>query len=324
MIRQMVWITLVLVLVLAGVVLTVATAALLAFGLVHPERMTDGRALALVGRLSPGDLELPYADVKFEVIDESHRPSRKLSFAAWWIPAKDASSDRTVILLHGYSDAKVGAIGWAPLFHELGYHILAIDHRAHGESGGSIFTGGHHEKHDLSQVIDHLRQQQPAATRQLVLFGISMGSAIAAHAAAMRDDIDGLILESWVGDFIFASHAHTNLLGLPGGIVNALSAHFAAWLTSADFRRDRAILTLPKIKCPVLLILGTADVFGDREATRQVAAAMPNVELWFPEGVEHVLAMGTAYDEYKERIARFLAGLEQKELATDGAQMNTD
>jgi hypothetical protein len=319
MIGRMVWITLPLILLAAGAVLTVATAALLAFGLVHPERMTDGRALAAVGRLSPGDLELPFADVTFEVIDESRRPPGKLDIAAWWIPAEDVSSDRTVILLHGYSDAKVGAIGWAPLFHELGYHILAIDHRAHGESGGTVFTGGHYEKHDLSQVIDQLRHQQPAATRQLVLFGISMGSAIAAHTAAMRDDIDGLILESWVGDFIFASQAHTNLMGLPGGIVNDLSAHFAAWLTGADFRRDRAILALPKIQCPVLLILGTADVFGDREATRQVAEAMPNVELWFPEGVEHVLAMGTVYDEYKHRIAQFLARIEHGTRVSTGS-----
>src|SRR5689334_11495592 len=135
MIRQMVWVTLPLVLLAAGAVLTTATAALLAYGLVHPERMTDGRALAVMGRLSPGDLQLPFSDVRFEVIDESHRPPRKLSIAGWWIPATDPASDRTVILLHGYSDAKVGAIAWAPVFRDLGYHVLAIDHRAHGESG---------------------------------------------------------------------------------------------------------------------------------------------------------------------------------------------
>ena len=41
-----------------------------------------------------------------------------------------AESDRCVVLLHGYADAKVGAIAWAPMWHELGYHALAIDLRA--------------------------------------------------------------------------------------------------------------------------------------------------------------------------------------------------
>jgi pimeloyl-ACP methyl ester carboxylesterase len=303
----MVWVTLAVVLLAAGVVLVTITAALLAYGLIHPDRMTPAKALAILGRMSPGDLELPFADVTFEVVDES-RPPAKIDIAGWWMPAREPSG-RCVILLHGYSDAKVGAIAWAPLFRDLGWNILAIDHRAHGESEGAAVTGGHFEKHDLSQVIDQVRQQQPDATRRLVLFGVSMGSAIAAHTAAMRDDLDAMIFESWVGDFIFASHAHTNLMGLPGGFVGELSAHFAAWMTGADFRRDRAIVALPKIKCPVLLILGTVDPFADLADTRRVAAEMPNVEMWTPEGIDHVRAMGEAYDEYKERIDRFLASL---------------
>ena len=156
-------------------------------------------------------------------------------------------------------------------------------------------------------MIDQLRSDQPEGTKQLVLFGVSMGSAIAAHTAAMRDDLDAVIFESWVGDFIFASHAHTNLMGLPGGLIGELSAHFAAWMSGADFRRDRAIYALPKIKCPVLLILGTVDPFADLAETQRVAATMPNVELWTPEGIDHVRAMGEGYDEYKDRIAKFLA-----------------
>lgn len=307
MIWKMVWVTLTLVLVVCGIVLVTVTAFLLAYGLIHPDRMTDAKALTVLGRLSPGDLGMPFADVAFSVIDES-RPPARIDIAGWWIPAKTLS-DRCVILLHGYSDAKVGAIGWAPIFHELGYNILAIDHRAHGESGGAYVTGGHFEKHDLSQVIDQIREQQPDTTRQLILFGVSMGSAIAAHTAAMRDDIDAVIFESWVGDFIFASHAHTNLMGLPGGFIGELSAHFAAWMTGANFRRDRAITALPKIKCPVLLILGTRDPFADLEETRRVAGAMPNVEMWLPPDVHHVLAMATDYEAYRKRIAGFLASV---------------
>lgn len=301
----MVWVTMLLVLIACGLILAVATAVLLAFGLVHPPRMTDGKAMAVLGRLSPSDLGLAFSEVSFHVLDES-RPPNKIRLAGWWIPASQPS-DRTAVLLHGYADAKVGSIGWAPIFHALGWNLLAIDHRAHGESEGAFTTAGYYERHDLNQVIDQLRAQQPGATKQLVLFGVSMGSAIAVQVATMRDDLSGVILESFVGDFLYASQTHTHLLGLPGGWIAAMSARIAEWMTGADFHRDMALHAVPRVKCPVLIVLGTADPFVDQEAVRQVVRALPNVELWQPLGVDHVLAMGTDFDSYARKIDKFLA-----------------
>ena len=73
---------------------------------------------------------------------------------------------RCVTLLHGYADAKVGAIAWAPLWYSLGYHILAFDLRAHGESEGAYSTAGYFERHDLNQLLNQLRAERPSETRQ--------------------------------------------------------------------------------------------------------------------------------------------------------------
>src|ERR1700733_3113274 len=96
------------------------------------------------------------------------------------------SSNKTVILIHGYADAKVGSIAWAPTWQSLGYHILAIDLRAHGESAGRFTTAGFFERHDLDQIINQLRAAHPQQTERLVLFGISLGAAVALAAAALR------------------------------------------------------------------------------------------------------------------------------------------
>jgi len=300
----MVWVTLLLVLIGVALLLAIATAALLAWGLTHPPRMGDGKALALLGRLSPADLGMEFLDVSFDVVDEANPPA-KLRIAGWWIPAKQPS-DRCVILLHGYADAKIGAIAWAPIFHSLGWNMLAIDHRAHGQSGGEFTTGGYYERHDLNQVIDQLHEQHPAATKSLVLFGVSMGSSVATETAAIRDDIAGVILESFVGDFIFASRTQTHLVGLPGGVIAKLSARFAEWFTGADFHHEIAMRTLAELKCPVLLILGTADLFVDQSEVARVAGPMSNVQLWQPSEVNHVLAMAAGHDDYRSRIEKFL------------------
>ena len=143
------------------VVLSLVTAAgliLLAHGILRPPRMSDGKAVYVLKRLSPADLEMQYESITYEVRDE--RSGGMLNIAGWWIPHPVGGS-KTVVLLHGYADAKVGAIAWAPVWRQLGYHILAIDLRAHGESGGVYSTGGYFERHDVDQVINQVRAAHP-------------------------------------------------------------------------------------------------------------------------------------------------------------------
>src|SRR5687767_6105768 len=183
------WVILACVIVIVGVVLLIGTAWTIALSLLRPPRMSDGRALYVLHRMSPADIGLAYERITFEVRDEANRGGDgKLSMAAWWIPHASANG-RCVVLLHGYADAKVGAIAWAPVWHSLGFNILAVDLRAHGESEGAHTTGGHHEQHDLEQVLDQLRAARPGDTRQFVLFGVSLGGAVALALAARRTDL---------------------------------------------------------------------------------------------------------------------------------------
>src|SRR3954452_2525061 len=136
-----------------GALLAAGTVALMAWSLLRPPRMTDGKAAWLLQRLSPGDLNMPYEDARFTVRDQ--RTGEPLRVAAWWIPCPAAAgrtSDRCVVLLHGYADAKVGAIAWAPVWQKLGFNILAPDLRADGESEGRESTAGFYERHDVDQV----------------------------------------------------------------------------------------------------------------------------------------------------------------------------
>ncbi len=149
---------------LAGLILLLSLLTwLMARFLLRPPRMTDSKATWVLKRLSPLDIGLSFTPINFSIRDELSK--KPLQIAAWWIPREN--SDKTVLLLHGYADAKVGAIAWAPLFHELGYNILALDLRAHGESGGTISSGGYWERQDVNQVLNDLRARYPTQTQHV-------------------------------------------------------------------------------------------------------------------------------------------------------------
>ena len=297
---------------LAGVLLGVlmlmcaAVVVLLARALVRPPRMTDGKAAWVLKRLSPGDLGLPFEEVAFDVRDA--KTGQPLRIAGWWIPHGSADG-RTVVFLHGYADAKVGAIAWAPAWHKLGWNILAIDLRAHGESGGEYCTGGFYEREDVSQVIDQLRACRPAETRRLSIFGVSFGAAVAVATAATRDDIDALVLDSPATDFSVAGARTMQGLGAPLDILETVAVRLAQNMTGARYDDVRLIDLLPTLKCPVLVIAPELDPLLDDGVRDKLSAALPpNGEHWQLADTGHLMAVVADPDEYVTRLDRFLNG----------------
>jgi pimeloyl-ACP methyl ester carboxylesterase len=307
----MIWNLLILlaVMLVAGGVLVMLAAYLMARALLQPLRMTDGRAAWRLKRLSPGDLQLEFHDLTYTVRDES--TGKPLKIAAWWIP-HELANGRTLILLHGYADAKVGGIAWAPTLHELGYNILALDLRAHGESEGRFTTAGFFERQDVNQVIDELKGDLPEQTRELVLFGISLGAAVAAAVAVARDDLQAVIMESPYPNYRLAAAAHTMVLGGPGGWLQRWSFRWAQRIAHADFSKVQPEDLIPQIPCPLMVIRSAADVFIDDDHAAIVAAAVarrPANSLsvyWNAENAHHVAALEQNPVLYREQLGRFL------------------
>jgi uncharacterized protein len=310
---------LILVLTAAALFAVTAVAIVMAYLLLRPPRMNDGKALWILKRLSPEDVGLAFGTTEFHVKDG--RDKRPLWLKGWWIPHPRAQG-RCVVLVHGYADAKVGAIAWAPLFHSLACNILAIDMRAHGESGGTTSTAGFYERDDLDQVINDLRAQRPEETRRLTLFGVSSGAAIVSATAARRDDLAGVILDSPFADFRPAAMAHFDLLGLPGRPVQRLALWLAQRMSGADFNVVSPVTTIPNVRCPVMLIQCEADPFAgehDQAALRNAVENRANASdvYWRVEACAHLMAIGTDEDSYRQRVADFLSS---PMIATSGAR----
>lgn len=299
------------VLLATGLVTFAVTVLAMAMALLRPPRMGDGKALFFLKRLTPRDLDLPYENVHFDHPDP--RTGRPLRFAGWWIP-HDSPSEQTAVILHGYSDAKIGGIAWAPLLRSLGYNVLAIDLRAHGHSHGRYSTAGYFERHDVSGIIDQLKSQRPEQTRKLLLMGVSLGSAVAAATAVLRTDLSAVVLECPFLDFPHAVLSHADKLGVPGHFFQRCALQVAQWIAGADYGQVRPVNLIGKIPCPLWVVQAEDDPFVPAAEQAQVAAAVlarpPELgltRLWQVANCHHVIALAEHPAEYRQRLMEFLA-----------------
>jgi len=244
------------VLALSGLAWLAIIIALLARAILSPPRMTDGRATYLLHRLSPGDLGLDFENENFVIRDA--RDGKRLHIAGWWMPGR-VDDGHCAILLHGYGDAKVGSIAVAPLLHRLGLNVLAIDLRAHGESGGSHCTAGFFERDDVCQIIDQLLVNRPRETQQIILVGTELGATVAAATAAQRDDVAAVVLDSPFVDYRQSVTSHADLIGMPRGPILQLALAYAEFISGAKFDQVCPTDIIAKLQCPVLLV-ATGDV----------------------------------------------------------------
>ena len=83
----------------------------------------------------------------------------------------------TILLFHGYRSSWVIEFSIVlPYYFTLGYNLLAVDERAHGESEGTYITFGVRERHDVATWAAYAAMHFGPA-HPLILDGLSMGAA---------------------------------------------------------------------------------------------------------------------------------------------------
>jgi fermentation-respiration switch protein FrsA (DUF1100 family) len=139
-----------------------------------------GRALTA----SPADIGLDYEDVALATPD-------KETLHGWYVPAADAAG--VMLFLHGNAGNISHRLDSIAIFHELGLDVLIIDYRGYGRSSGSPGEQGTYI--DAQTAWDYLVNVRGAAPGKIVVFGRSLGGAVAAWLAA-RTTPAAVILES--------------------------------------------------------------------------------------------------------------------------------
>lgn len=204
-----------------------------------------------------------------------------------WLFRGRAPRRGLIVYLHGSSDNRGSGVGIAARYAGKGWDVLAYDSRAHGESEGTICTYGYYEKRDLIAALDAV------GARDAILFGASLGAAVALQAAPLDSRIHGVIAQSSFSDLDTAARERAPWFATRGEVAEA----FAIAERQGRFRvADVSPVDAARhIAVPVLLIHGAADSETPPDHSRRIFAALAGPrQLLIVPGAHHNDVLSTA------------------------------
>jgi pimeloyl-ACP methyl ester carboxylesterase len=119
--------------------------------------------------------------VDFEALRLATRDG--LAIGAFHAEPRDARL--AIVLVHGNGSSRSQLLDEARALHDLGYAVMPITVRAHGDSEGTRNDFGYGARHDVIAAVTELERRAPG--RPIVVLGISLGSAAALFAAEELD-----------------------------------------------------------------------------------------------------------------------------------------
>lgn len=139
-----------------------------------------GRALDA----TPGDIGLEYEDVALTT-------GNGVRIHGWYVPADQAEA--TVLFFHGNAGNISHRLDSIAIFNELGLSVLIIDYQGYGQSEGKPSEQATYL--DAEAAWDYLVKDRQIAPDDIVIFGRSLGGAVASRLAAQTTPA-AVILES--------------------------------------------------------------------------------------------------------------------------------
>jgi fermentation-respiration switch protein FrsA (DUF1100 family) len=223
---------------------------------------------------------LPLEDVSFQAADG-------VRLFGWYVETR---ADRPVMLwCHGNAGNIIHRLDNMKLLYQLGLSVFLFDYRGYGKSQ-AVRPSEEGLYHDAIGAYDYLTRIRKIRPERIVLFGRSLGAAVAGELAAQRP-AGALILESSFPSIEAVAKYH--YVGLP--------VHM---LLGAEFRLvDR----LPQLSLPKLIIHGDKDDIIPIELGRQVFdAAIPPKDWYAIPGADHNDTYQVGGGTYFRRLGEFI------------------
>lgn len=231
-----------------------------------------------------------------------------LKLSARYIRAEEVSQ-KTAILAHGYSADGRTMVVFGRFYHALGFHVLLIDARGHGESEGNYIGFGWPDRMDYLVWIQAVLARS-SNSAQIVLHGISMGAAtvLMAGGEALPPQVKAIIADcGYTSVWEELSYQLRRIFHLPAFPFMYTTSLLTRVRAGYGFREASALCQAAKIKVPVLFIHGDADTFVPFEMVRRLYDACPaEKDMLVVPGAGHGMAHTADPAAYESRVAGFV------------------
>lgn len=230
---------------------------------------------------TPDAIGLDYEPVKISTGDG-------LNLDGWYVPARDARG--VLLFFHGNAGNISHRLESLEIFNRLRLSTLIFDYRGYGRSEGTPSEEGTYR--DAAAAWRYLTEIRRVPRERIVLFGRSLGGAIAAHAAS-RHRPAALILES---AFTSVPDVATHYFGM----------FPVRWLTRYRYDTGRALRT---VSCPVLIIHSPDDEIIPFQHGRALFDIAPSEKRFLSIRGDHNTGFLMSGEHYVNGLDEFLAAV---------------
>ncbi len=242
---------------------------------------------------------LPEGDAAPPGIREVAWKSEGEELRAWYVPPRNGA---VLVYLHGSPGTRAGLLPEARALARYGYGAVLLDLPGYGASGGrrrwdATYLAG------VTAALDFAAAQPEVDAARLGVFGFSMGTCIAAQAAARDPRPRALVLRGTFTrlDEQLRAQCRSRFPLIPE---LATLAATRAGLNVRAMDTESAFHSLGDRS--VLLIAGAEDTGVPPSHSERLHAIARNSELWIVPGMGHLGFAEQLGEPYYEKIRRFL------------------
>lgn len=232
---------------------------------------------------TPADIGLAYEDLYLPTSDG-------IRINGWFVPFSGA---RTILLwFHGNAGNLGHRVDQLRHIHrQLKLNVLMIDYQEYGRSKGVVTEEGTYQ--DALASYDYLVTRTDIDPKRIVVFGQSLGAAVAVELAMLRK-VSGLILEA------------------PFTSIRDMARATLPWLPIGPLLTTRydSLSKISRIEVPLLIIHGDRDeIVPYSQGQRLFQAAREPKTFYAIAGAGHNDTYVVGGESYSEALVHFINGL---------------
>lgn len=241
---------------------------------------------------TPSDVGLAYEEVFIRTGDEAR-------ICAWYVPCQGAEA--TLLIFHGNAGNIGDRVELLRVYHDKWrVNQMIVDYRGYGKSSGKVSEHGTYE--DGRAAVRYLASDKGVSAKSLILFGESLGSAVAVQTA-MESPCAGLILESPFTSVRDMAEVHYPILGR---------------LIPLSIRYD-SIGKIGKFHVPLLILHGDRDAIVPYEQGKRLFGAANEPKTFFTvRDAGHNDILAWADESFHETVRKFIRDSVENRVGSPG------